>query len=110
MSIILRADPTLGEEDFTILQVILEGAKGGKAVRYTYDLLDRYDRKTNTTSMARTTGYTCTIAVRQVANRFFTRKGILPPEFLGRTPGSYENFLAEYAKRNIYVKETITSL
>jgi len=99
-----------GEEDFTILQVILEGAKGGKAVRYTYDLLDRYDRKTNTTSMARTTGYTCTIAVRQVANRFFTRKGILPPEFLGRTPGSYENFLAEYANRNIYVKETITSL
>ena len=92
-----------GEEDFTVMRVILEGEKGGQPVRYTYDLLDKYDRQTNTTSMARTTGYTCAIAVRQVASRIFTQKGISPPEFLGRAPGSFENFLAEYAKRNINV-------
>ncbi|NOZ73024.1 MAG: saccharopine dehydrogenase [Chloroflexi bacterium] len=97
-----------GEEDFTVLQVILEGEKEGKTIRYTYDLLDKYDRETHTTSMARTTGYTCAIAVRQVANKLFSQKGILPPEFLGRTPGSYENFLAEYAKRNIHLTETIS--
>ncbi len=96
-----------GEEDFTVMRVILEGEKGGKPVCYTYDLLDRYDRQTNTTSMARTTGYTCTIAARQVAKGLFTRKGISPPEFMGRTPGSFENFLAEYAKRNIHLTETI---
>ncbi len=96
-----------GEEDFTVLRVIVEGKKGGQTICYTYDLLDKYDRQTNTTSMARTTGYTCTIAVRQVANKLFTQKGILPPEFLGRTPGSFENFLTEYAKRNIHLTETI---
>lgn len=95
-----------GEEDFTVLRVILEGKKDGKTICYTYDLLDRYDRETNTTSMARTTGYTCTIAVRQIANKLFTQKGILPPEFLGRTPGCFENFMTEYAKRNIHLHET----
>lgn len=97
-----------GEEDFTVLQVILEGKKEGKTIRYTYDLLDKYDRETHTTSMARTTGYTCAIAVRQVANKLFGQKGILPPEFLGRTPGSFEHFLTEYAKRNIHLTETIS--
>jgi len=97
-----------GEEDFTVMRVIVEGEKGGQHIRYTYDMLDKYDRQTKTTSMARTTGYTCAIAVRQVANGLFTQKGILPPEFMGRTPGSFENFLAEYAKRNIHLTETIS--
>ena len=97
-----------GEQDFTVMRVIVEGKKGGQTICYTYDLLDRYDHQTNTTSMARTTGYTCAIAVRQVAGKLFTRKGILPPEFLGRTPGFFENLITEYAKRNIHLAETIT--
>ena len=96
-----------GEEDFTVMRVIVEGEKAGQTVCYTYDLLDKYDQQTNTTSMARTTGYTCTIAARQVAKGLFTRKGISPPEFMGRTPGLLKNFLDEYAKRNIHLTETV---
>ena len=96
-----------GEEDFTIMRVVLEGEKDGQHKRYVYDLLDRYDRETRTTSMARTTGYTCSIAVRQVAAGRFTQKGILPPEFLGRTPGLFQRFLDEYAQRNIHLTEII---
>ena len=80
----------------------------GKNLCYTFDLLDRYDEPTHTTSMARTTGYTCAIITRQVINGLFTQKGICPPEYVGQTPGCYENLMDEYAKRNIVVTETIT--
>jgi len=99
-----------GEEDFTVMRVVLEGEKEGQRLRYTYDLLDFYDRETQTTSMARTTGYTATIAVRQVARGRFTQKGILPPEFMGRTSGVFHAFLEEYAKRSITLHEQVTQL
>lgn len=96
-----------GEEDFTVMQVELEGEKDGKRVTYTYDLLDKYNRETGITSMARTTGYTCTIIVRQVAKGLFTQKGICPPEFIGQTEGCFADLLAEYAKRGITVNTTV---
>ncbi|HEY0770799.1 MAG TPA: saccharopine dehydrogenase C-terminal domain-containing protein, partial [Sphingobacteriaceae bacterium] len=62
-----------------------------------YNLLDRTDRKTNTLSMARTTGYTCTAAVNLVLDGKFTRKGICPPEFLGEEE-SHFRFIVDYLK------------
>ena len=99
-----------GEEDFTVMKVIMEGQKEEKTYRYTYDLLDHYDQKTRTTSMARATGYTCTIVARQLAGGCFSRKGICPPEFIGRTSVCYENLMVEYTKRNIRLEETIDEL
>jgi saccharopine dehydrogenase-like NADP-dependent oxidoreductase len=96
------------QEDLTVMQVVIEGRARRLAWTYTYDLLDRYDRETGITSMARTTGYTCAIVARQVVHGLFDQTGICPPEFIGRTPGCYENLLAEYAKRNIHLTETIT--
>ena len=97
-----------GEEEFTVMRVIIEGKKNNKKVCYTYDLFDKYDKETQTTSMARTTGYTSTIIARQVINGLFTEKGICPPEFIGRTKGCFENLLLEYASRKIKLTETIT--
>ncbi len=108
------------QEDLTVMQVVIEGRArsttrtrstsraGSTAYTYTYDLLDRYDRETRTTSMARTTGYTCAIVARQVAHGLFSQTGICPPETVGRTPGCYGNLLAEYAKRGIHLAEKIT--
>ncbi len=97
-----------GEEDFTVMQVILEGEQAGQRVRYTYDLLDRFDRQTQTTSMARTTGYTATLVARLVLGGHFAQKGICPPEFVGRTPGCYAHLLEGYTQRTIHIRETIT--
>ncbi|MFO7740059.1 MAG: saccharopine dehydrogenase C-terminal domain-containing protein [Desulfatiglandaceae bacterium] len=99
-----------GEADFTIMKIVLEGRKGEKRYRYTYTLRDDYDRETQTTSMARTTGYTCAIAARQLLSGRFARMGICPPEYIGRTGSCYEDLMAEYAKRNIRLTETITEL
>ena len=97
-----------GEADFTVMQVVISGREAGERVRYTYDLMDEYDRKTQTTSMARTTGYTCAIVARQLIRGLFSQKGICPPEFIGRAPGCFDDLRAEYESRGIQLLETIT--
>jgi saccharopine dehydrogenase-like NADP-dependent oxidoreductase len=96
-----------GEEDITVMQVVVEGRKGDRRLRYTYDLHDEYDRATQTHSMARTTGYTCAIVARQVAHGLFTRKGICPPEYIGAVDACYADLMAGYAARNIRVVESV---
>lgn len=99
-----------GVMDQTVFQVIIEGRKDGQRYRYTYDLLDRYDAETGTSSMARTTGYTCTVVARQVMRGLFTQKGICPPEYVGRTPGCFEDLLAGYEARAIHLSERVSEL
>ena len=93
-----------GEADFTIMRVTVEGTEKGKPMRFTYHLLDRYDPVSGETSMARTTGYTCTAVVRAVAAGLYTRKGISPPEYLGEA-GCWGFIRAELAKRNVVFSE-----
>ena len=98
------------EEDFTVMRVVVEGEKGGRRLRQSWDLLDRYDRETRTTSMARTTGYTCTAMVRLLAAGLYTRKGISPPEFVGRNADCCAFVLRELAERGVRFQETVTEL
>lgn len=98
------------DADFTVMRVIVEGERAGKRVRYTYDLYDEYDPVTKIHSMARTTGYTCTLVARQVARGLFERPGICPPELVGGTAGCFEDLLAGYARRGIQLTETIEAV
>jgi len=95
-----------GEEDFTVMRVTVEGEKGGQRMRKELSLLDRYDRATRTTSMARTTGYTCTAAVRLLAKGGYSRKGISPPEFVGQEPGAWDFIREDLAKRGVVFKDS----
>ena len=95
-----------GDEDFTVMRVTVAGEVAGQPVRKVFSLLDRYDRGTGTTSMARTTGYTCTAAVRLLASGGFARKGISPPEFLGQQPGAWDFIRADLAKHKVVFTET----
>jgi saccharopine dehydrogenase-like NADP-dependent oxidoreductase len=97
-----------GERDLTVMQVVLEGKSGAEEIIYQYDLLDRYDQATETTSMARTTGYTCTSIVRQLLKGMIPWKGICPPEIIGGTEGCFEDLLEQLQSRNIHLQETIT--
>ncbi len=96
-----------GEEDLTVMRIEIEGAVDGRPARYRYDLLDRYDPTTRTTSMARTTGYTATMAVRLLAEGLWERPGIAPPELLGREPACVEFILDGLRARGIDYRETI---
>ena len=93
------------EADLTVMRITVEGTINGQPAQRVVDLLDYYDPITKTTSMARTTGYTCTAAVRLVAEGRFTRTGICPPEYLGQEPGVWEFLRAQLAKRNVIYQE-----
>jgi len=98
------------DRDVTVMRVVMEGVENDRNVRYTFDLLDHFDEETGIHSMARTTGYTCTIVSALVMEGSFNRPGINPPEFLGATVGVYESVLEGYEKRGIRVmtqRETV---
>ena len=99
-----------GESDITVMRVIVEGTKDGEKLRYTYDLFDRLDKETNTHSMARTTGYTATMAIRMLAKGMYEEKGISPPEFIGRKPECVRFVLKGLEDRGIFYKESIERL
>lgn len=86
-----------GEEEFTIMKVIVKGKKDSKPKIVEYNLLDWYDKATQTSSMARTTGYTCTAAVNLVGKAMFTEKGVFPPELVGKYKACFD-FVINYLK------------
>ncbi len=98
------------DRDFTVMRVIVEGAKGKIKIRYTYDLLDYHDDKTNVHSMARTTGYTATTVVRLLSEGLYERKGISPPEYLGQRQNCVEYILSGLKARGIVYRRTIEVL
>ncbi|MFI5134770.1 MAG: saccharopine dehydrogenase family protein [Chitinophagales bacterium] len=93
-----------GEEEFTVMRIIIEGTENGKPRRYQYDLFDRHDHQTKTSSMERTTGYTCTAAANLVLDGLYSQKGISPPEYLGKDEKCFQ-FIIEYLRqRNVIYK------
>lgn len=95
-----------GVEEFTVMKVIIKGHKKNDHITIAYNLLDRYDKVTNISSMARTTGYTCTAAVNLIAKGMFTRKGVFPPELIGNDKTCFD-FVVNYLKeRNVNWKKT----
>jgi saccharopine dehydrogenase-like NADP-dependent oxidoreductase len=97
-----------GEEDLTVMRVIVAGSEEGRAVRYQFDLLDHFDRATNTTSMARTTGYTCSGVARAVAEGLFRRPGVHPPETIGQDSASFERIFDHLASRGVVFERSRT--
>ncbi|MBS0011557.1 MAG: saccharopine dehydrogenase NADP-binding domain-containing protein [Bacteroidales bacterium] len=93
-----------GEEEFTVMRIIIEGRDRGEKYRYRYDLFDRYDRENNITSMARTTGYTCTAVANLMMEGMFESPGINPPEYIGKTEGHLKFILGYFKERGLVYK------
>ncbi len=90
-----------GEEEFTILKVVVKGKMNDAPKTIEYTMLDRYDAATQTSSMSRTTGYTCTAAVNAFAEGLFSEKGVFPPELVGKNESCF-NYILNYLKeRNV---------
>lgn len=85
------------EEELTVMKVMLHGE--GKTIEY--NLLDKFDASTQTSSMARTTGYTCTAAVHLLANKMVTKKGVFPPELLGDDKPCFDFVLSYLQERSV---------
>ena len=98
-----------GEVDITVMKIIVKGKKGGKAVSYTYDLLDKYDPVSKVHSMARATGYTAAMVLRLLKTGMFKTKGIIPPELIGRHPECVAFVLKGLRERGLNYIETVST-
>ncbi len=99
-----------GDIDLTVMRVIIEGKKDNKKLRYTYDLLDRFDEPTQIHSMAKTTGYTATVAARMVLEGLYKETGIIAPEFIGKKPECVEYMLNGLKERGVIYREIIETI
>lgn len=91
-----------GEKEFTVMKILIESENN----KIEYNLYDEYDDKTQTTSMARTTGYTCTAVVRLILEKNFQLSGIIAPEIIGEDEKNYGFILDYLKKKNIYLEKT----
>ena len=89
------------EEEFTVMRITISGIENNNPKTYVYDMLDRFDPVTKISSMARTTGYTCTAAANLVLDGGFRRKGICPPEYIGEKTANVNYILNYLKKRNV---------
>lgn len=99
-----------GEEDITIMKIIVTGTKGSKVLQYTWDLFDTYDAATKVHSMARTTGYTATMALRMVALGMYTKKGVSAPEYIGKQSECVDFILDGLKDRGVIYNEKIEEI
>jgi len=89
------------EEDITVMRVTVEGELDGVATRFRWDLLDRLDPETGFTSMARTTGFTCTVVARLMLDGTIDRHGVFAPEHIATDEGVLDKVIAGLAERDI---------
>lgn len=99
-----------GEVDITVMRIIVEGEKEGKNLRYQFDLHDEYDPETGVHSMARTTGYAATMAVRLLLGGFYKETGISVPEMLGKNENNVLFMLEGLKSRNVVYKQSIQEI
>jgi len=91
------------EEEITVMRVTLKGENAkGETEEVVYTLHDEYNKETETSSMARTTGYTATAAANLFLDGLFSEKGVFPPELVGKHKACFEYFLSYLEERNIY--------
>ena len=95
------------EEDLTVMMVMVEGIKDGRKMRFTWNLSDQYDPASGIHSMARTTGYTATAAVRLINSRLYSQKGISPPEYIGFKANCVDFMLKDLEKHGVIYQEKI---
>ena len=96
-----------GEEDLTVMRIVVEGSKDGSACRHIWDLLDFYDRQTKTTSMSRTTAFPCAIVARMIASGQINQTGVIPPERLAHKPDLVTNVLDDLARRGVKFEQVV---
>jgi saccharopine dehydrogenase-like NADP-dependent oxidoreductase len=96
-----------GEPELTVMRVTVEGIENGKAVRHIYHLDDRGDVATQTSSMARTTGYTCTGMLECLLDGSWTKVGVTPPERVGQSAGLWDKIRTHLAARQVSFEHSV---
>ena len=93
------------EPELTVMRISIKGkAMDGQDCAITYHLHDEYDADTETSSMARTTGYTATAVANLFLKGIFKEKGVFPPELIGKHEEVFHYVLNYLEERKVYYK------
>ena len=92
-----------GDLDLTILRIVIEGTKAGQRQRHTFSMVDHYNPATETMSVARTTGYTCTSMVKLIAKGIWAQPGLATPEIVGSNQEAYDAVIEHLRDRDVYL-------
>jgi lysine 6-dehydrogenase len=71
--------PSSGK-DVTLIRVLIEGWKGTESRKIIYEVIDKFDEKSNLTSMMRTTAFPAALTATMLANGTIEARGVCPPE------------------------------
>jgi lysine 6-dehydrogenase len=96
-------------EDFLALRVDVKGLSNGKKIHLRYQLLDRYNRKSGVSAMARTTAYPCTSVALLVGHGEIKETGIITPEKIAQDPRLFRYVLARLGERGVKMRMTTLS-
>jgi len=98
------------EVDITVMRITVTGDKDGKKMRHSFELYDEYDPTSKIHSMARTTGYTASVALRMIDKQLYTKAGVCFPEYLGKNQQIVDFMLSGLKERNINYDYKIENL
>lgn len=98
--------PRPGDREFTALRVTVTGESGGRPAGARWEMVDRTDPRTGTTSMARTTGFPCAIVARMLLDGRIADPGVHPPERLGADAARTGELLEALDARGVRVRRT----
>lgn len=91
------------EEELTVMRISLRGENAdGQIEEIVYNLHDEYSKETNTSSMARTTGYTATAVANLFLDGLFAQKGVFPPELVGKHEDCFAYIIKYLEKRKVH--------
>lgn len=93
------------EPELTVMRISIKGrSKTGEDCAITYHLHDEYDSETQTSSMARTTGYTATAVANLFLKGIFKENGVFPPELIGKHEEVFHFVLNYLEERKVFYK------
>jgi len=95
--------PDVNVRDAASIVVTVKGKKNGETVKYTYRLVYGYHEKYGVSALAYLTGMPLSVVAQMLASGEIKQAGVLPPEIAVKP----EPFIAELAKREVKVTETI---
>lgn len=96
-----------GDKDMTLMRVSVKGKKkkGDRATRiHQYEMVDKFDVATQTTSMARTTAFPCSTVGQMMLEGKITEKGFIPPE-LAIKDDRFDEFVSALERKGLFIKE-----
>lgn len=99
---LLQKNLPADEADYVLVRLDFVGKTNGASERLRYDIVDKFDAKTNLSAMMRTTAFPASIIAQMAAAGDIKMRGATPQE----KAIDAEKFVAELAQRNINIQES----